>query len=204
VRDDLFLKKLGQAIDAFNEEPYVDYWKEFGHFMHVFTIVEQQLVSMVRKYARVNDVMGNILFSGTRIDDAKKYVNLILERTGKLKIKELLASPLNQFSTINTIRNHLIHWGVESDGQPELFVSNKFLTPSANKLKEFRISIADLKAMRQDLYKISAFFVAVGFSGARQRRAWTEALSQPWQYKPPQPAQPRKGSGKTRNTRHSR
>ena len=203
MRDDLsFLRDLERTIDAIDEKPYRKYWNELGHFIHVFSETEYWLLLLLHKYAGVKPKIAGVIFSGTRSDAAKDQIKAILDATEKPKILARLERPLAQMATINTIRNHLIHWGATHSRTKKLRVSNALLYPSAKRLKEFSISPEDLRAMRQDLYRISAYFMLELYP--RRQRFWSEWLAKPWLYKPPQPSQRRKGSGKTRSTRRSR
>jgi hypothetical protein len=180
-------------IAALRSEPYKEYWSELGQLIHAFSIVERRLLGLLHKWAGVTDIVAGILFSGTRADSAKDHINRILEATGKNEIKERLKRPLDQFSVINTVRNHLVHWGAQNDNDTgEFLVSNAFLSPVADRLKEFKISPAKMQYMRDDLDKISMCFLLESVeTDWTVDPTWKDHLAEPWLYKPPQPS-PRK------------
>jgi hypothetical protein len=186
-----FLNDFAESIAAMDEEPYQEYWKELGQFIHAFSQTEHQLLSLLRETADVSDTVAGVIFGGTRGDSAKDFINKILEATDREDVKTRLESPLAQFAVINTIRNHLVHWGARHEGTDDFLVSNAFLSPVADRLKEFRINTDNMKAMRSDLHKISLFFQLERYPDFKDDSR-NSYLSQPWLYKPPQPSPQKK------------
>jgi hypothetical protein len=181
-----FLRDMQRAIQTISEEPYISYWIELGQFIHAFSDAEYRLLSLLRNHVGVSETIAGVLFSGTRQDAAKNLLNSILDATGKSDLKERLSLPLAQLTTIATIRNNLIHWIARDDGGEDLLVSNAFLSPSPEKLKEFRINADLIKKMRLDLYKITVLLTIID-SPSLPDPQLDAYLKQPWLYKPPQP-----------------
>ena len=182
------LKGLANAI----EEPYREYWAELGRFVHTFSETEQTLLSLLRHLAGVSDEIAGILFGGVRFDGAKDTINRIVAATAQTSVGDALRRPLAQFAAINTIRNNVIHWGAKHDGSTELLVTNAAQNPTADRLKEFRISPDDLRAMSVDLHKINLALVLLLLPSSSDEETFGRYLAVPWLYKPPQPNRPTK------------
>ncbi|MFZ1962359.1 MAG: hypothetical protein WAU78_02630 [Roseiarcus sp.] len=185
--DESFFRDFQRAIDALNERPYRRYWRELGQFIHAFADAEQRLLSLLQKQTGVTDIVAGVLFSGTRSDAAKSLLAGILDATEQAEMKKRLERPLAQLAAIAKIRNHLIHWTARHDGGRDLLVSNAFLSPSAERLKEFRITVKAMKEMRLDLYRINVLILMEESPRSVRAPELDEYLAGPWLYKPPQP-----------------
>jgi hypothetical protein len=105
-----FLRDMQATIAALNDEPYKEYWKELGRFIHNFSQTESRLISLLRKIIGTSDIISGVLVGSARIDGAKDILNRILEATNLTSLKTLLERPLAQFSAVATVRNNLVHW----------------------------------------------------------------------------------------------
>ena len=185
-RDRDLFARFDDAIDAVNEEPYRKYWAALGHFIHVFAAVEFDLLMVLRKYTRVEDMVAGVVFSGARSKQAADWLNAVLEEQNKQVIKARLKRALDHLGTINTVRNNIVHWGARYDQiNQHLIVSNKKRF-SRQKREAFLISVDDLNAMRCDLYMI-AFVFGLELHPSERRQKWVKELARPWLYKSPQP-----------------
>jgi hypothetical protein len=187
-RDRTFFESMRRAIDALSEEPYLEYWRELGQFIQAFSDAEYHLISLLRKYANLDEAAAWVLLSGTRLTEAKDQLYSLLEVTNQKKLRDRLDRPLGQLAAINKIRNHLLHWVARFDGSPDLLVSNAFLSPSKEKLKEFRIKPEHLRQMRQDLYRITGLLMMLEATPSAPSEELDSYLVGPWLYKPPQPS----------------
>lgn len=179
-------------MDASHPEPYQQYWYKLGKFIHDFSGTEAALLVLLRQIAGVTKEVAGVLFSGTRSDAAKDLINGILETYGKKEQKERLARPFEQFGTINTIRNHAVHWGANLVSN-EMIISNNHLSPRPSKAKQFIITAADFDKICADLFVIRIFFDREIFP---RLPVWKELpqeiFERPWRYKPPQQPLPKK------------
>ena len=182
-----FFEGLRRAIQVLGEKPYELYWKELGKFIHAFSDAEHRLLNLLQNYAGVTDAIAGVLFSGTRMDAAKDYLNSILDATNQTDIKTRLERPLAQLAAIATIRNHLVHWIARDDGEDDLLVSNAYLAPSAARLKEFRINPEQMGFMITDLRRINVLLMIADLP-PKNRGDLDKYLASPWLYKPPQPS----------------
>jgi len=90
------------------------------------------------------------------------------------------------------IRNGIIHWGAKHDGSDELLVTNANVAISKDRLREFRISPRDLRAMSLDLFLIGIHLLDAIRGGIdRKDPEWAQMLSATWLYKPPQQSVPK-------------
>ena len=198
-------------VDAL-EEPYKEYWSELGKFIHVFAGVEYRLRSLLQKWSGLDANIAPVFIDGTRADRAKDNLNRILEETGNLNIKTRLERPLAQFATINTTRNHLIHWGISLTTLPNKFkVSNPLLSQQSKKYKEFHITPDELCNMRTDLVQIDLhLLLEIIGADLPDNPTWATQIKKPWLYIPPQPSttqrkkpRPPRTSTKQKRLRHA-
>lgn len=94
------------------DEPYQNYFFHLGRFAHEFSLVEGSLLILLRNQMKSPDEVSSVFLSGVRVDAAKNHINSILDSRGDLITRDRLARSLAQLTTINTIRNHILHWGV--------------------------------------------------------------------------------------------
>jgi hypothetical protein len=186
-----YVQRLGQTLAAAADEPYKEYWKELGRFIHMFSQTEQRLMALLAKIVGVNSKIAGAIFSGTRAESGKDLINRVLDATGRSDVKKRLEYPLAQLGVINTVRNNLVHWGAHHDGSPDLLVSNSFQSPIPDRLTEFRLGPKDMQAMQHDLVKIGFFFLLEQHpspeTGDTVRPEYDDYLAEPWLYKrPPQ------------------
>jgi len=185
--DKEFFSRMEDTIDTLTEEPYQKYWATLGQFIHTFSIAEHKLLLVLRKEARIKDKIAGIVFSGTRGEQASKWIRAIREIYRPRRLQTYFKRALDQFGVISTVRNNVIHWGARYDrAEKYLLVSNKKFTPAPHKLKEFPISVEILNAMIRDLHTVIASFDFELYPDKSSTSRFV-MLTGPWRYKPPQP-----------------
>ena len=176
---------LSDAI-VYLEEPYHEFWFHLGRFISHFSQLESSLLFLLWDIAETNDKISGALFHGHRVDAAKDAINNILLATGQIDKKDRLAAPFAQLTVINTIRNHLVHWGANKDEKNIFTVSNTSRFPL--KPKTFGVSIDDFKAMDIDLFIIKMLLDAERtYLPQHERDFLLSRQPKSWRYKPPQP-----------------
>jgi hypothetical protein len=187
----------GESVTT--EKGFNRYTSELGLFIHEFARAEKLLQQLLRKCARVTDEVGWAVFSGARVDAARDFINRILEAEGNTWRAERLKPSFDQLTAISTIRNNILHWGVQKidDFEPNFRVTNEHLTPGPRGKREYLISPDDLRSMSLDLVRISAYLTLEIHGGPVNQGAWEMmrehvdgSLGASWQYKPPQQAAP--------------
>jgi hypothetical protein len=183
--------QIYDAMDA----PYEEYWAALGRFVHEFSRAEQALLALLRQISGLTEPIGGIILTNSRVDQAKEMVKRIFEVDEQSMGRTRMERPFAQLAVINTMRNHIIHWGAVHDGADELLVSNAHLHPHPDRAKEFRVSPDDLAAMSIDLYHIAVYFLVEASLQQQLSRGsldtYTGLQAEPWLYKPPRPT-PRK------------
>ena len=175
------------------EEPYRQYWRNLGRLLHYFAQAEGDLIALLRTASGVTNEIGGALFHGTRVESAKDLINNVLESTRRSDVKDQLSVPLAQLATIATVRNNLVHWGVNHDGSDKLLVSNAHKYP--NKIKEYRISAKDFDNIYFDIERINIWIILLDSylddGDPSELDRWGNYLRRPWLYMPPQPSPPK-------------
>jgi hypothetical protein len=189
-------------------ERHRPYWAALGEFIHAFSQVERELQELVFHLSGVSPTDGRALFYGLRIDAAKDAINRLLDARDDQATKARLEGPFAQLGHIANMRNNIIHWGASDLGNSDWFlVSNDFLAHTPAKLREFRVSVANLKEMNADLTKIGMHLsYEIHHRHVRSEmleRVAKPVLDAPWSYKPPQPSPPQSKPG-TRASRRER
>jgi len=175
------------ALEYGLSEPYKEYWVELGKFIHTFSNAEGTLMEMIRHLSKLRPEVAGAVFGSVRFDAAKDMLTRVLIASGKQDVRERLKPSMAQFAAINTMRNHIVHWGAVAQTTDVLLVSNRRLSPPPDKLNEFVVSAELLGAMRQDLDRINVHLIIEKRPVRGQQRLYDEYLSRPWLYKPPPP-----------------
>lgn len=185
------------------------YWQSLGRFVTEFASLEATMQLTLWQYAKVSPNIGRAVFSGVRADAAMGLIRRISkvekwEKSKKDTVEELFA----HLGAINSIRNDLIHFGVQPGGDGSWHITNAFLALTDDHMKKHPVSDKILDQMTHDLRKIiySLFLLAVNVSGAKGLLdVFRKQADAPWQYKPaPQSNNPGKSrkSSPARQRRH--
>jgi hypothetical protein len=200
------------ALSGAVREPYKNYWRALGEFIHHFSYTERSMQSFLRHVAGTSDVIGRAAFSGVKVDAAMSLCNRILEATGKADLKARIEPVFQQLGIINGIRNNMVHWGASDAGNDDFRVTNSFYAATPDRVTEFSVSLIELNAMMADLMKID---VHLGWEAAIEKseinehieRALRPTLEAAWLYKqrprPTQPKDSRKSAPKRQRQRAS-
>ena len=173
---------LAEVIRQRAEEPFADYWKSLGRFIHFFARTEHKVLTLLREQAKVSEKVAGAIFSGTRADAAKGLITRLLETHGLSDVAARLKGPFDQLGLINSARNDLVHWGT-TYREGELSVSNAHLFPPPNRAISYPVTTELLGNMTDDLFKIG---VAIDLERLPQlsNKDFLDFLSRPWRYKP--------------------
>lgn len=188
-----------QIVAALTEapEPNVQYWQALGRFIEMFSLVESVMQFALWNYARTPVPTARAIFSGVRVKEAMGLIRRIFDIEANSKdtdTKSDLEKVFNQLTTINGLRNDLIHHGSQDDGEvPEgRIISNELWAITPERLRTTPISPEILNDLTFDLVKIIVHLIS-HHTGRFLRVPLKEPmrmeiLSAPWRYKPPQQA----------------
>jgi hypothetical protein len=131
-----------------------DYYAALGKFVHVFASTEAAMFVTLCLVSRIDLRTFQALLSGTRARSAMDYMRRLYEVRHEAFPKRL-DEALGQFSTINTVRDLILHSGTQKGGGG-LEVSNALRAHATRSLRTIPMSPKFLAAMTEDLHTISA------------------------------------------------
>jgi hypothetical protein len=194
------------------QERQTEYYLALGKFVAMFSRAEIAVQLTLRFYARLSANRAHIIFHGTRTNaggDLAKSLAAELPVSGE--ILEDLTHALAQLQAINTTRNDVLHYGVQSIAEGEAFVKTAIEgVDTARKVRHFAIPVSDLEAMTSDLRKIILHLRMrhMGRPPPKSRLILDgigAALVSTWLYRPQQPQRSgSQGSPQTPSTEPSR
>ncbi|HEV2161425.1 MAG TPA: hypothetical protein VGR52_04210 [Stellaceae bacterium] len=166
------------------------YWQSLGRFVTEFASLESAMQLALWHYANVSPNIGRAVFSGVRADAAMGLIKRIseVEKWEKSK-KDTTDELFVHLASINSVRNDLIHFGVQPVGDGSWQITNAFLALTEGRMKKHPISDKILDQMTHDLRKIiySLFLLVVDAASAQNLLAtFQQQADAPWQYKPAQ------------------
>jgi len=164
--------------------PVNAYYDALGCFIHHFAQTESLLLAGLRQQAGVDEDTARAIFSGTRVDNAKSFINRLRE-IRKLPDSPTLKRAFAQLTIITTMRNDIVHYGAEFKAGFEPRVSTRAVAMPGNE-REHIVTPDTLDQMTADLGIINNALSAVLFDAPSEevRLAWEQAARQPWHYRP--------------------
>jgi len=171
-------------------EKLESYWYALGKFVQRYAEVEYALNNVLRLVSRTTLWQAQMLFSGFRVRDAMQTIKRFYSASDT-ELDPWLARCFPKLGEITTLRDRLLHYGVEDD-------SGEFLVTDAHKNiapRAFRMTITadDLDDLEADtitcLACLNAFWLEVRSPNRSRKRLERErqlALA-PWRYRPPRP-----------------
>lgn len=98
-----------QSLDAEKTE----YHSAIGWLMLCWAQAEMSLYRVLLHYGGLSDAVGRAILSGSRAAEMMKYVNAIADNVGLPENRKTdLAQLFGQLAAINTMRNHIAHYGM--------------------------------------------------------------------------------------------
>lgn len=176
------------ATFEFGEE----FYPPLGRFIRNFTFLEYWLYRELLYVADITPGIGKALFSGTRADTLTTLIRRCYEAKG-LQLEPLIERILQHTSLLNAARNDAVHSRYVF-GLDEVTMDNKHRT-LAGRAKESKLSIELLDDMSADAWQGGSALMARARERERPGLTKPETLAsfdEPWRYKPPSPASPRR------------
>lgn len=185
----------------------INYHEALGQFIESFAMVEGYMHLLLCHYAKVSSLVGKAVFSGVRIDSATNSIRRIISvKAPSEPLKSDLDDLLAQLSTINSIRNAIVHHiplsAIPSDVR---HLTNEITALTEQHRKETAVSVTMLKDMTADLIKITvhiAHHLSFTQSSKLTLAVFDETRREPWRYKPPPSVQNQKNPGR-KSGKHS-
>jgi hypothetical protein len=172
------------------------YWQALGEFIEAFAGAETMLFNYLVACAGMSHKAGRAIIGGSHQEQLIGMIRrLWATNPPDADIMEKAKPALDQFSSINTVRNSLVHYSsfVTSDkGRVSSSITRAH--PGEAKFHEYRISDTILNDMTADLGKISHHFTYCLVTTIEYRRFITKAarddlanglpaLNAAWRYK---------------------
>lgn len=176
-----------------------EYYSALGAYVAMFSRAEIATQTALRFYSGLQANKAHILFNGTRADTG---IDLIKKLAAEGGLSQAAATELSDFlahlRAINTVRNGVLHYGVQDIAEGDAFVEKALFGVDAQSVNvtRFPISTEAITQMTTDLQKIIVF-LTLNHSGRPEpqsdfaRNALGSIVSSPWQYTPPQQPQRR-------------
>lgn len=168
------------------------YHLALGRFVEAFATAETSLHVLLWAVSATTVGVSRAIFSGTRARTAIDFIRRIAEAE-RMPLGDALDDAFTRFSTINTVRDRILHYGSNSSdgiGAARL-VSNRLTAHSPNSLFELPVSPKMLHEMTEDSMKLAAIFAGTAMSSAADQhpevwRGFELRAQTPWLYKPVQ------------------
>lgn len=183
------VKMDSDAIQKATERAMAPYHTALGSFIYQYSSLETVVNALLISAYGVSHEVGQALFSGIRINQAKSFIDRILDATKRAGFKDRLKPYFDQINLITSMRDEILHYGAQYDHLLDEFIlSNQRAAHVETRLRRFRVTATMLDDMAHDttkalcgiIYEMSAHLAepdAVAFLQGY--------ISQPWRYKPP-------------------
>jgi hypothetical protein len=167
------------------------HYEAFGQFIEAFAIVETAMALTLWKYAGVSHRVARAVFSGVRAKEAGDFIKRILEaRKAPQAKRNRLKYILDQLGEINSARNDIVHYGIQSVWEGNAVVTNALKAATKSKVTHFSASAEILDNMTADLRKIT---MHLNYEWLEKPRPAQDSLRMgldnrvlqaPWKYRP--------------------
>ncbi len=193
--DDSLRKDIEAAFEARAEDE--NFERALGRFIIAFADAESELHKVLVQYSQVSDPIARALFSGTRAKGMIDFIRSIAHNSAMPADRRGdLEHVFAQLSTINTMRDHLVHHASDSysfDDPKKRIVANTRASRYGN-AKGYEIGTDTIDAMTWDLYGISNHLNMHWGPRDGPFRPWRENPEDEkptaWAYKPLDPIPP--------------
>ncbi len=136
------------------------YWQCLGEFVDEFARVENMIRHFLSRMGATNGAVGAALLSGVRVDQAISLTNRVFEARNDPLGRSALEKYFLQLGSINKLRNELLHHGGHLDwGNDGIIVSNFNVAFTRERLRQFTMTVKDMRDAISDLKTIYWVFV---------------------------------------------
>lgn len=165
-----------------------NYYRALGKFINEFAKAEEMLLVMLGRATSMKHRESAAIFSGMRLRAGIDGIRRLHEAKDA-SIPPALAEAFEQLAAINTMRDRLVHWGIEPDG--DQFVASNMLRAHADRARrDIRVSSSAIVSMTRDVQDIQKTLMLYVLNtqasddpirdGARDQGA---ARDKPWRFR---------------------
>lgn len=178
-----------------------EFCSALGRFVLEFARSEVMLKDVFTDFAQIPAPTARAVFDGMRVDVLLGKIRRVHQATGR-DLHPALLDAFSQLKAIGTMRNTLIHQGVEQDAGGQLITTNWDSAHTDDGIATVPVSVAFVENMTTDLQTIQrAMIVLTQPEDAGPLHELGLAPPIPWLYKPPQPScKPARSSDSLRRT----
>ena len=181
--------KVASQTDAGKEHEKA-LFHALGRFVVNYARAEEAIQFVLWHYAKTHESIARCVFSGVRVKDGMSFIKKIAEVTGATtKTQRDLKDIFDQLGVITSVRNEIMHHGIQSIADGNAFITNALLAYLPERLTIIPISPTDLDNMTADIRKIivTLYVQHAGrppLQSEENRRVIDEFVRAPWRYKP--------------------
>lgn len=188
--------------------PEPGYFDALGRFVDLFALAETAVQLAFWHHAKLDHDVARALLGGTRSEEVLNRLSRLTE-VGKLDaaIFVNLKPILDQYNSINKIRNNILHYGSQTKVDGRRIISDWMRALTHERTVSFQITNALLEDMSADLKKIIALLHTqhMGRPPLRGNHPELDALLRgPWQHKSPLASRPKERADTARVTRNTK
>jgi hypothetical protein len=198
------LADLGKFYVTPAEDTEAEYFESLGRFIASYATAEAAVHDLTRSLSKLSETKARVIFAGLRLGDLTDRIRAMLrvDNADANTISEINAC-LDQLDVIAGVRNKLVHRSVSyHDGK--LMVSNASTAKTREGVELDQFVRKDLNDMASDCRRIFLRLLNVAHPDLEMMeglRRFYLIVSQPWSYKPAQPAPRKKSHQKARRLR---
>lgn len=175
---------------AFDFHPriYTDqYYVTLGRFVSDFSEIEQAMQVALWYICGIKSPIAQAIFSGVRADDAANKISRIgVAQKWPDERKAEWKAISDRVSLLRSLRNDILHYGVNWERENEWVTSNRLFVHTEEKVTNTPVTIPILNAAIKDLHSLSIYLLSFAVQGkVVGPTALDRTLSDTWQYKPP-------------------
>jgi hypothetical protein len=149
-KEDDGLKKLVEFSTATHS-----FYLSLGRFLHQFSLLEGVMLILLIRITGVSQEVGKSIYSGTRIAQAKDFINRTLDATNRKKTKTLLKPYFDHIGILNGTRDDILHYGARYDFEEKaLIVSNERAAHVSERKRQYIVTPNLLDDMTHDVMMI--------------------------------------------------
>lgn len=177
------------------DQPLAAYWYALGKFVHRYSEIEFTLHQILRIVADCSEGDAKVLFSGTRVRDAKDFIKRF-HAARRRALPDELGRAFERLELLTSTRDRLLHHGISFE-KGAAIVTDETKNVAARAFKH-AVSIGDLDDLEADAITLNACLTAYWIKERRpdlldspDHKGWIELAGTAWRYKQPKPMRPR-------------